>query len=636
MFAICTTFAALTVLLVGPAGGADAPVSATPRADAADAADAARSADDKAIKALEAWLKFYRTGKMDFRSPNNIGKDSFAVKFGVTPKIGLTVPTWAGDLDEILQAVVALDDAAAARAVLDVAAVGMDNGKYEYEMAPHEVRARAETAAAKFRSAAAFAELAKAARGEIKADKGQAIALQTAAVRCLGASKDKSQRVALEVALVDPDAVVRANAAEALGMLDDEAVAPALTTAVEKEAMPAVVMAAARSLRTTFAKHSANAIGGGPQAAAGAAKPGDGNPGEAKATDGKPAEGKPAEDKPPAAATPPPPAPPPPALQAALRACIGAIGRTSWRADMELVRFIDDFRTADAVPALIGVLDRFAANPADVKSGKLSGLLLAQTHELLVAMTGAVFRADQPAEWRAFWEAERAKIAVAPKRDPKAKSSPGTAASTFCGIPVTGTRVVFVVDLSGSMQWPMDEDDGAGKKKRSVRLDFAKRELKRACDVLPANAQFNLVSFNGNPKAKAWKDDLVPANDKNRDAFKKYVDELRADGGTNVWSGMETALKIKSLVYGSRYETTIDEMFVVSDGAPSVGDVQDPLEILRLVRESNRWAGVRINTIFIDSATPPDMRQAQPRLSIPAGELMRRMAEENGGRFREL
>jgi hypothetical protein len=111
---------------------------------------------------------------------------------------------------------------------------------------------------------------------------------------------------------------------------------------------------------------------------------------------------------------------------------------------------------------------------------------------------------------------------------------------------------------------------------------------------------------------------------------------MRADGGTNVWAGMETALKIKSLVYGSRYDTNVDELFIVSDGAPTVGEVQDPLEILRLVEESNRWAGVRINAIFISSATPPEGRQAQPDLSIPPAELMRRMAAQNGGKFREL
>jgi hypothetical protein len=301
---------------------------------------------------------------------------------------------------------------------------------------------------------------------------------------------------------------------------------------------------------------------------------------------------------------------------------------------MALVRFLDDFRSLEAVPALVGVLERFAAHPEEVKSGKLSGLLMYQAHELLVSMTGAVIPATAPDKWRAFWEAERDKLAVGHKKDPL--SSGGTVAGGFCGIPVEGTRVVFVLDLSGSMKWPMDEEDKDGKKKKSFRIDFAKRELTRVMDVISPNAQFNLVTFNGNPKCKVWMKDLVPANERHRESFKKFVDGLDADGGTNLWSGLEEALKLKSLVLGNRYATNIDELFILSDGAPSVGDVQDPIEILKLVQESNRFANVRINTIFISSATPPDQAQAQPRMSITPQELMRRMAEQNGGKFKEL
>jgi Mg-chelatase subunit ChlD len=195
---------------------------------------------------------------------------------------------------------------------------------------------------------------------------------------------------------------------------------------------------------------------------------------------------------------------------------------------------------------------------------------------------------------------------------------------------------VFVLDLSGSMDFNMDEVDNDGKKRLTRRLDFAKRELCRAIDGMSPNAQFNLITFNGNPKAESWKKDLVPATPKNREAFKQHVNSLRADGGTNLWSGLEDALRIKSLVYGNRYTTTIDELFVVSDGAPSVGDVQDPVEILRLVQECNKFAQVRINTIFISSQAPEEIRRAEARLSIKPQELMQRMAKENGGQFREL
>jgi hypothetical protein len=105
----------------------------------------------------------------------------------------------------------------------------------------------------------------------------------------------------------------------------------------------------------------------------------------------------------------------------------------------------------------------------------------------------------------------------------------------------------------------------------------------------------------------------VPATEKNRERFKKYVDGLRALGGTNLWSGLEDALKIKSLVYGNHYASNIDELFILSDGAPSVGDVLDPIEILRLVQECNTFPNVRINTIFISSTPREDQRRAEPQ-----------------------
>jgi Mg-chelatase subunit ChlD len=199
------------------------------------------------------------------------------------------------------------------------------------------------------------------------------------------------------------------------------------------------------------------------------------------------------------------------------------------------------------------------------------------------------------------------------------------------GIPVEGTRVVFILDLSGSMEWPMD-DGGA----RTRRLDYAKRELLKAIDGLAPNAMFNLVTFNGDDEAEAWSKDLVVANKRNKQRFARFVDKLRPLGGTNLWSGMEKALGIKTLVYGNHYETTVDEIFLLSDGAPSVGDVMDPVEILRLTQEINRFKEVRINTVFISSRTPPEVMAAQQNLSLSPKELMRRMARENGGKFRDV
>ncbi len=62
----------------------------------------------------------------------------------------------------------------------------------------------------------------------------------------------------------------------------------------------------------------------------------------------------------------------------------------------------------------------------------------------------------------------------------------------------------------------------------------------------------------------------------------------------------------------------------------------DPVEILRLVKEANRFAQMRINTIFISSEDPPEERRRQMPMpwmeKIKPEELMRRLAEENGGK----
>ncbi|MFY9341413.1 MAG: HEAT repeat domain-containing protein [Planctomycetota bacterium] len=554
----------------------------------------ARSGDDKALKALDAWLKLYHSGKMDLRA-RNIAGDSIAVKYGITPKNGLGVPTWLGDLEAILEAVARIDDADAARSLLEVVSVGLDpTGRYTLEMAPYEVRAAGERWAAKLVSAPAKETLAKAARGELKVEKARMAAMQTAAVKCLGLIKDRAFRPVLEQALSSGDELVRNTAAEALGTLGDEAAAGPLVALLDRDTVDSVLVAATRSLHALFWKYLP--------------KPGS-EPAVPAATADLP-EG----------------------ARLAVRSASQALGRTTWRADMVLIRLFDDFRSLEAVPALIAQLERFRAHPEEIKSGKLSGLVVYQAHELLVSMTGAVFPADQPEKWRAFWGAEKDRIVIG-NRKPAAAAPP--IGNNLCGIPVQGTRVAFLLDLSGPMDWPMTDESADGINRKMTRLDHAKLELTRAIDGLPPNAWFNLITFNGNPKCESWKPTLVPATKPNREACKKYVDGLRALGGANLWSGLEEALKIKSLVYGNR-SSDIDELFLLSNGTPTVGDVQDPIEMLRLVQECNRFASARISTVHFDSEVPQEIRNRGPRMSITPQELMRRMAQENGGRFREL
>lgn len=592
----------------------------SPSATAATVHHAARFGDEKILKALEAWLKVYRSGKIAFDDLKDIGKGGIADKFGVLPKGLVGAMTYKRELEVMLDQAVALQTAEAADAVLTIAAVGLDHGtvKYKLEMAPFSVRAVGERALAKFSAAAAIERIAKTARGETKPDKTLGAGVRAAAVRALGARKEDANRTLCEGLLAASELPLRLAAAEALGALGDERSGEALSGALAIERSDIVVGAICDALRVCFGPYLLKPSAAEPAAPAGG-----------KAAD------KPVADAPTAKE-------PSPAAAAAARAAIAAIGRTNWRGDMQLLQFLAEFRTIEAAPALIAILARFKEHPEDVQSGALSGLLLHRAHELLVSLTGAVLPADQPEKWREFWQQEQQKLLGAGRVAlPRAKTDQTVAG--FCGIPVEGSRILFIVDLSGSMEFPMRTRGGGTttdpNASNGTRLDFAKKQLERAIDELQPINKFNIVTFNGAPAAKPWNKELVDAGPKNRDKAKEHVKSLTAvyprgstEGGTNIWSGLAEGLKMKTLVYGDRDEGTIDEIFVLSDGAPTAGEVTDPVEILNLVAETNRFAKVRINTVFITS--PND--QEPKGLSLPPSDFMRRMAEQNGGRFVEF
>lgn len=586
-----------------------APAPATAPFSHVPPATEAQRGDEKAVKALETWLKNYRAGKIEFASRRPIDKDSVAAKFGLLPKDATTPLTAEDELTTILSAVAALESTDAVEALLSAAAVGYEQPrvKYTVAMAPNAVRVLGERYAARIQAAAAIDHVRKVASGEFKIEKASlSIGMRAAALRALGSRKDLGALKLSEAQLQAADGTLRLAAAQALALVADESSCAALTSALSTESSPEVVPALVAALRACLGKHLPSA--GAVAAESGGAKP-------------------------------------PTKSDVAVRAgdaAGAAIGRADWRADMELVALVGDLGTTSATPALIGVLQRFHDHPELVKSGALSTLLLYRTHETLVTLTGAVYPAEQPAQWQDFWTREQQKLLAADRVVPAKKEGGADKTAAFCGIPAQGSRILFVIDLSGSMEFKMkaapgETDAGSGG---GTRLAFAKRQMHKVIAEMPEGTRMNFITFNGRPKARLWNKDMLEASPKNKKKALEFVESWTAvypppnqtDGGTNMWSGLEEALTVKSLVHGEKDERGVDEIFVVSDGAPSVGEILDPLEILRLVDEANRIARIRINTIFITSADDRDPRQ----LTLSPSELMRRMAAENGGRFVEF
>ncbi len=331
----------------------------------------------------------------------------------------------------------------------------------------------------------------------------------------------------------------------------------------------------------------------------------------------------------------------PPAVEKDLRRALTLVldrldSLKDWRSRISLIPILKAIRSQASVPFLIKLL-----NASKRASGKeFSGTLKYRIHDALVDLTGFFAPVNQVEKWVAWWEANKEKFHLAPVRDLN-KSKGWTSGKGFFGIPITGSRVVFILDISGSMAWPLPGGtiargkDGKYSGGGETRMDRAKSELRRAIKGLPVDSKFNVIFISG--ETRKWRKNLVSATKKNKKSFLSYLVKIRPNGGTALYDGMKEGLHVKELrKRGDRYASSVDEIFLLSDGMPSVGEILDPREILFRIRDWNLGANVRINTIFVG-----DSRTAR-RMMPPGGSrmgpdtFMGRMAKENDGVFKKI
>lgn len=538
----------------------------------------AAAQDPRACKALEHWLASHRAGKLDL-DKDRINKTSPGVRAEIVPEDRAVKIGHLEELDAICRAVAAEDTAEAMEHVLLVAAVGLEpSAKGTVAMRPQVVREIGEQWVDRLDSPEALKVLEEAA-GDERATKGLALARRVAALRALGRRKAATAWSFLQRGLAAEEAEIRLAAAEASGQIRQRTTLRDLAIAASEEQDEVVLTAELDAMLAIVEEHR-----------------------EALEED---------------------------VLRRVADAAVHALGRGSWRSDLAAVELLERVRSAQSVPALIEVLARFEAGADDVGEELRSGLLKERTFEVLLSLTGARFPAEQASRWRQWWEEVKSEFVVAEPLAPRGKGGDErTTTGDFFGIPIRGSRVLFVVDTSGSMAQGWRGAESGRAREGEQKIDVAKRELLAAVARLTSDCSFNLVWFGNG--SEAWQRDMVPATDKNKQRFEKAVEDLRPDGGTNLWQGVRDGLKLESLVHGTRYGATYDQLFILSDGMPTLGEVRDPKEILLLLGETNRYSRVRIDTVYI-AGEPRQERRDTDRAGMSGAEFMKRLAEENGG-----
>lgn len=146
-------------------------------------------------------------------------------------------------------------------------------------------------------------------------------------------------------------------------------------------------------------------------------------------------------------------------------------------------------------------------------------------------------------------------------------------------------EIVFVIDTSGSMA---DKD----------KITYAKDALKFCLSKLNTEDSFNIVSFCDS--VQSFSDKNLPANKKNKENAVNFADRLEANGGTNIYEAVDTALGLFSQKEKPRY------LIFLTDGLPTVGETNIS-KILDMAKKQNKntriytfGVGYDVNTVFLD------------------------------------
>lgn len=277
-------------------------------------------------------------------------------------------------------------------------------------------------------------------------------------------------------------------------------------------------------------------------------------------------------------------------------------------------------RCKAAIPALIDGLE------AELARKKDPWAMDVRLHKLLEGLTGQTVVQGDIRPWKEFWKAEGASFTVKPKVAPGAEPPKASKYEKFFDLTIESDRVLFVIDFSGSMAEPVQlqgQGTGARPSDPTTKAQLVVAELKKLVMSLPDGALVNLVVFSD--EVRAWREDggkpaLVKLDDTGRDdLLGSFLDSLRPAGPTNLYGALDKALDFAGRgLHDKYYEAAFDTLYVITDGAPSAGEVTDKEEIRRRVREANRLRKLTIHCITFGDKNDTD--------------FLRPMAEENGGR----
>jgi len=208
----------------------------------------------------------------------------------------------------------------------------------------------------------------------------------------------------------------------------------------------------------------------------------------------------------------------------------------------------------------------------------IQGEVRADIVQYLTGISGKQYGLDSEA-WLAWWEANREDFKFPPaahRAVARAELGAKASSSSYYGLPVYASRLLFVMDTSASM--------------KGGRIEAAKRELVKAINDLPPGVYFGVLVFNS--RVGTWSRELMVASPQNKEQAAAFVRSQGLNLQTASYDALEAAFNFDT-----------EAVYFLTDGAPHGGKVVGPDAIVEVITRLNRTRRVTINSIGIGVGT---------------------------------
>jgi hypothetical protein len=256
-----------------------------------------------------------------------------------------------------------------------------------------------------------------------------------------------------------------------------------------------------------------------------------------------------------------------------------------WSVRAETLRHVTELRRKDVIPILIE------------RMSQETGRLRPDVYSALRILTG-FDHGRLPDRWRKWWANEGAtfelptyeKAMLAEDKRVNSAVEGGTKSEHFYGVRVQSERVVFVLDISGSMNLPVGangEDVSTAKPGAPPRIKRAKEELAKTVRKLPDGTLFNIIFFES--EVIAFNTKLVRMTKAMRRKALRFISDQFALRATALYPAIKLAFD----------DPLVDTIYLLSDGAPTVGEITDIADIREEVKRWNSARHVRIHGVAV-------------------------------------